>query len=102
MTDPMTVNIPHQLGADEARRRIASGFAKTVGSVPGGAMIKLAERWDGNRMIFEARALGQTVSGFIDVAENVVTLTLTLPPLLASFADKLRGRVRDAGRLLLK
>lgn len=102
MTQPTTVSIPHQLGADEARRRIASGFARTVGSVPGGAMIRLSERWDGNRMIFEARALGQTVSGFVDVAESVVTLTLTLPPLLQSFADKLRGRVRDAGQLLLK
>ena len=102
MTDPMTVNIPHQLGAEAARQRIASGFARSVGSVPGGAMIKLNERWEGNRMIFEARALGQTVSGFVDVAETVVTLTVSLPPLLASFADKLRGRVRDAGQLLLK
>lgn len=101
MNEPMTVNIPHQLGADEARQRIANGFAKTVGSVPGGALIKLNERWDGNRMIFEARSLGQTVSGVIDVADSVVTLTVTLPPLLAGLADKFRGRIRDAGQLLL-
>lgn len=102
MSEPMTVNIPHELGAEAARQRIANGFAKTVGSVPGGAMIKLNERWEGNRMIFEARSLGHTVSGFVDVAENVVTLTVSLPPLLASFADKLRDKVRGAGQLLLK
>ena len=102
MTQPTTVSIPHQLGADEARRRIASGFAKTVGSVPGGAMIKLSERWDGNRMHFEARALGQTVSVTTVSATSTTPLTVTLPPLLQSFADKLRGRVRDAGQLLLK
>ena len=102
MNDPMTVNIPHQLGADAARQRIANGFAKTVAGVPGGAMIKLNERWEGNRMIFEARSLGQTVTGFVDVTESVVTLTVTLPPLLASLADRFRGRIRDAGQLLLK
>jgi hypothetical protein len=53
-------------------------------------------------MYFEARALGQSAAGFVDVAESVVTLTVTLPPLLASLADRLRGKVRDAGQLLLK
>lgn len=102
MSEPVTVNIPHQLGAEEARRRIANGFARSVGSVPGGAMLKLTERWEGNRMYFDARALGQSASGFVDVAETVVTLTVSLPPLLAGLADRLRGKVRDAGQLLLK
>jgi hypothetical protein len=101
MTQPMTISISHDLGAAEARRRIAGGFARLIGSVPGGALMKLDERWEGDRMIFEARSLGQTVSGTVDVGDSAVVLTVTLPPLLAGLADALRGKLRDAGQLLL-
>lgn len=102
MTEPITINIPHDLGAVEAKRRIATGFSKMVGQVPGGAMMKLNESWDGDRMSFDARALGQTVSGHVDVGASSVTLVMVLPPLLAAIADKLRGKLVQTGQLLLK
>ena len=102
MTQPMTITISHELGAEEARRRIATGFSRMVGQSPTGAIIQLNERWDGDRMYFDARALGQSASGHIDVGPSAVTLTVTLPPLLAGLAERLRGRVAQAGQLLLK
>lgn len=102
MTQPINISISHELGAAEARRRISGGFSRMLGSLPGGAMMKMTERWDGDRMIFEAKALGQSVSGHVDVADTAVTLVVTLPPLLAGLADELRGTLRGAGQLLLK
>ena len=65
-------------------------------------MMQLNESWDGDRMMFDARALGQSVSGHVDVGATSVTLVMVLPPLLAAIADKLRGKLTQAGQLLLK
>jgi hypothetical protein len=73
-----------------------------IGQLPGGALMQMQERWDGDRMFFDARGLGQSVSGYVDVRAQSVVLTVTLPPLLAALADKLRGKLAQAGQLLLK
>jgi hypothetical protein len=42
------------------------------------------------------------VSGRVDVLEDSVRLELDLPWILASIAEKLRGRIRSAATLLLE
>jgi hypothetical protein len=59
------------------------------------------ERWEGDKMSFRVRALGQAASGHIDVAEDHVRLEVMLPWLLQRFADMARGVIRDRGTLLL-
>ena len=72
MVTPITVSIAHQLGRAEARRRIEAGFAKFVGHFPGGGI--RSERWDGDRLSFSVVALGQTVSGALDVSDTAVRI----------------------------
>jgi len=97
---PITVTLPHQLGRAEARRRIEGGFAKIIHALPGGTG-RCSERWDGDRLVFSAAAMGQTVAGFIDVGDAVVTMEIQLPGLLGLLAGGLRGRLQKAGQLLL-
>ena len=78
MSTPITINLPHQHGRVEARRRIEAGFAKVVHSLPGGAG-GYSERWEGDRLVFSATARGQTVSGVIDVLDTVVKMEIVLP-----------------------
>jgi Putative polyhydroxyalkanoic acid system protein (PHA_gran_rgn) len=59
------------------------------------------ERWDGDRMIFRVRALGQAASGHIDVADDHVRLEVTLPWLLQRFAEVAQIAIRNRGNLLL-
>jgi Putative polyhydroxyalkanoic acid system protein (PHA_gran_rgn) len=59
------------------------------------------ERWDGDRMIFRVRALGQAASGHLDVADDHVRLEVTLPWLLQRFAEVAQVAIRNSGRLLL-
>jgi len=102
MPKPVTISISHELGVDEAKRRISGGFGRLIQHMPGGAMMQLSESWNGDRMSFTAKALGQTVSGHVDVAATHVTLEVLLPEFLAAIADGLRGRLQKAGQLLLK
>jgi hypothetical protein len=97
----ITVSIPHKLNRLEARRRIETGFAKILRQVPGSAGT-CSERWDGDRLNFAVGAMGQTVSGVVDVLDDVVTMEIELPGMLGLIAGALKNRLQGAGQLLLK
>lgn len=97
----LTVSIPHRLGRLEARRRIETGFANVLRQVPGSAGTCI-ERWDGDRLIFEVGAMGQTISGVVDVLDEAVTMDIELPGMLGVLAGALKNRLQRAGQLLLK
>ena len=100
MTTPLSISIPHQLGRAEARRRIEAGFAKMLGQLPGiGGNV--SQRWDGDRLTFAASGLGQGLSGVIVVLDASVTMELGLTGMLGMLAGGLKGRIEQAGRLLL-
>src|SRR6201996_5283341 len=70
MSAPLVVSIPHRLGREEAKRRLKDGLAQAASSVP---ILKVDEaRWEGDRLMFCASALGQVASGQIDVADDHV------------------------------
>ena len=101
MATPLTVTLPHQLGRAEARRRIENGFAKIVDTLPGGTG-KCSQRWEADRLVFAVSAVGQEVSGVIDVGDTSVTMEIHLPGLLGVLAGGLKGRLQKTGQLLLK
>ena len=100
MATPISISIPHQLGRAEARRRIETGFAKIIAQVPGSADT-FRERWDGDRLTFSVSGLGQSVSGIVNVLDAAVTMELELPGVLGMIASGLKGRIQQAGQLLL-
>ena len=101
MAKPIVVDIPHDLGRAEARRRLERGFGQ-IGEQFGGKALGFQERWEGDRLHFDAGAFGQKVSGRIDVLENSVRMEVDLPWILASIAQKLQGRLQKTGTLLLE
>ena len=100
MSVPLVVSIPHHLGREEARRRLQSGLTRAASHVP--VLTVDEERWEGDRMAFRVRALGQAASGHIDVAEDHVRLEVTLPWLLQRFAEVAQQAIKKGGRLLLE
>ena len=101
MSKPVVVSIPHRLGREEALRRIKTGFARA--STDYARLITLSqETWTGDRVTFQCSALGQSAAGIIDVAEDHVRLEVTLPWLLAKFAEKLAPQIRREGLLMLE
>jgi hypothetical protein len=100
MPTPISISIPHQLGRAEARRRIDAGFAKMIGQLPG-AGGSCSQRWEGDRLIFSASGLGQSVSGVIDVLDASVAMELQMAGVLGMIAGGLKARLQQAGQLLL-
>ncbi|HEY5412940.1 MAG TPA: polyhydroxyalkanoic acid system family protein [Caulobacteraceae bacterium] len=102
MSKPLTIEIPHALGREEAKRRIDAGFGKLEHQFGGGGFGKLEKSWSGDRLSFQAQVLGQALSGRLEVCSEVVQMELDLPPLLAMIAGSLKGRLQKEGQLLLE
>ena len=99
MSAPLIISIPHNLGREEATRRLKAGLTRAAASI---SVLKVdEERWQENRLIFRVRALGQAASGHLDVADDHVRLEVTLPWLLQRFAAAAQNEIQHRGKRLL-
>src|ERR1051325_7996936 len=99
MGNPLTIDLPHKIGLEEARRRIERNMGRLADHVPGGAQV--SSRWSGNRLDLDIGAMGQQVAAEIDVQETLIRLRVTLPPALAFFSGVLEPLIRkQAGAML--
>ena len=101
MSKPVNVTISHDLGRAGARERIEGGIDRMLGSIAGN-MLKFDREWTGDTMRFHARAMGQQVTGTVEVREADVEIEVRLPALLAGMAETVAGKIRGDGKLLLE
>jgi hypothetical protein len=122
MSRPITIKLPHQLGKEEAKRRIARGFgqfeeqlvAGLSGQPAGGgrsggflgaairSTMSFQQQWTGDRLEFSGGGLGQKITGRIDVEEDTVLMQVDLPEMLAALADRFAGQLQHEGQKLLE
>ena len=96
----LSVDLPHKLGAAEARRRIEGGTDRIAAHMPSGA--KVSHAWSGDRLDLDVAALGQAVTAHIEVRETLVRVSVTLPPALSFLRPMVELGVRRAGAELLE
>lgn len=83
MSSPISVDVPHRLGQEEARRRIDANIDKLKDSIPGGAAVRSG--WDGDQLGLNVVAMGQEVNARLDVRDSFVRVEVVLPPALSFF-----------------
>lgn len=101
MSAPIVVVIPHRLGKAEASRRLREGLGRARTGFAHLLSVKPAT-WDGDRVMFQVRALGQTAAASIDVLEHELRLELTLPWFLEKLAHRIMPALRQEATLLLE
>ena len=100
MTQPIEVDLPHNLGKDEARRRLANNIHKLQEHIPGGAQVQSG--WTGDRLNLDVAAMGQSVTAQIDVEDSKVHLKVLLPPMLGMFSGMIQAALQKKGSVLLE
>lgn len=101
MNQPLLVSIPHRVGRQEATRRLKTGLGSARANYAQWLTIE-EETWNGDTVQFRVRALGQSANAKVDVFDDHVQLEVTLPWLLAKFAEKLVPAIRKEGTLMLE
>ena len=100
MQRPIDVDLPHQLGREEARRRLADNIHKLKDHIPGGAS-HIESSWAGDRLNLAVHAMGQAVEAQIDVEESRVHCRIQLPGMLSLFAGPIEAMLKAKGSDLL-
>jgi len=100
MSGPISVDLPHHLGAAEAKRRIGNNMGSLAGHLPAGAQV--SSKWQGDRLALDVGVLGQQLGATIDVEEKLVRVTVNLPPALAFFGKAIEAGLRQSGPAMLE
>ena len=100
MSTPISVDLPHRLGKEEARRRIASGIGGIREHLPAAAQVE--SRWNGDELELRVAAMGQEVDARIRVEESLVHVDAVLPPALSFFGRAIEAGLRRGGTELLE
>ncbi|HEY8579703.1 MAG TPA: polyhydroxyalkanoic acid system family protein [Beijerinckiaceae bacterium] len=101
MAKEIFVSVPHTLGREEAKRRVAdalerarSGFAESI--VAGDVA------WKDNHATVSVAALGQTINADVDVEAEEVRVRVQLPWLLAGLSSTISDRLKQIGGATLR
>jgi putative polyhydroxyalkanoate system protein len=97
----ITVSIPSRLGQAETKRRLQDGV-KHLRTQYANQIASVEETWTGERMDFKVAALGQSLTGRLDVLADSVRVEIDLPWLLAAFAERIKTEIEQRGRKLLE
>lgn len=102
MSNPLVVDIPHKLGRAEARRRMSAKVGDLPKHIPGG-MAQVRSSWPSDdRMNVVVTAMGQEVVCDLDVRDDLVRVSLVLPPMLGMMSGMIEGIVRERGASALE
>ena len=97
MAAPFVMTVPHRLGRQEAKNRLQNGFSQARQAFPG-----LDEQWTGDQMEFRMGALGQMVTGRIEVFDDLARIEVHLPGMLGWFGSTLGHRIGEQAKLMLE
>jgi hypothetical protein len=97
---PIALDLPHSLGAAEARRRIENGVGSLKDHIPGAADVRSS--WTGDRLDLKILAMGQEMDAQLDVRDTLVHLEMLLPPALSFFARPIEAALRHGGTAMLE
>ena len=98
----MDVDIPHNLGREEVRRRLKANSHRMGENMPGG-MADIQTSWPSeDRMGMSVSAMGQMLTGHIDIFDDKVTVHMILPAALGFLKPMIEGAVRQSGHKMLE
>jgi hypothetical protein len=100
MSQPLIVDVPHRLGAAEAKRRIQANIGKLGDKLPAGATVTPV--WEGDRLRLDVAMLGQQMEAGLEILDTLVRITVHLPPALAFFRQAIEAGLRQSGTALLE
>ena len=101
MSNAIVVTVPHNLGAEEAKRRINEQLEHLRRDY----IDKVAYsevNWDADTADLRVVALGQTVTGKICVLSDSLRIEVQLPWILAALTEKIQGVLKNKAEESLK
>ena len=100
MTKPVVVTIEHGSSKDAVKSKLAASLDEIRARL-GPLVGSIEQQWAGDALTFRLAALGQAVTGRIEVGDRVVRIEILLLGLLDYLGDRIASRVQREGTALL-
>ena len=101
MSKPLVATVSHELGRRRAKQRIEASLDE-IRSQLSALATSVEEHWTEDRLDFRLTALGQVISGRLDVLDESVRIEIMLPGMLGFLGGKISSRIREQGLRLLE
>jgi hypothetical protein len=101
MTTATIIDIPHNLGRDEAKRRMAAGIGKLASHIPGGAATVTSSWPSDDRLALTVATMGVEVPCTVDAEDSRLRVTLHLTGMLSLMAGPISAIVQKQGERLV-
>ncbi len=88
------LEIPHQLGAEEARSRLER-FIEALQGRFGDRVSDLTQGWNGNTLAFGFKSFGIKISGDVTAKEQALDVNVEIPFAAMMFKGKIESEVRE-------
>ncbi|MGH6795001.1 MAG: polyhydroxyalkanoic acid system family protein [Methylocella sp.] len=101
MSNSIVITLPHRLGSEEAKRRIAGGIELLRRDY----LDKLAyseANWNGDTANLRVVAFGQAVTAQVYVMNDSVRVEVQLPWILAALTGKIQGVLKNSAEESLR
>ena len=89
MSNAIVVTVPHNLGAEAAKKRVAERIEQMRREYVD-KVARSEVNWSGDTANLQVSALGQTASAKIDVLNDSLRIEVQLPWILAALSNKVR------------
>lgn len=101
MNQKISVSIPHSLTQEEAKSRLVKGIEQAKSGVASN-FGQVQDTWNGNHLDFRLTAMGQDVTGNVEVEPSSVRVEIDVPWVIAMLVEKLRPEIEAHGRRMLE
>jgi len=97
----MDIDIPHNLGKDEARRRIELGLPKLEQHIPGGG--SLSANWPSDYALeLTIHAMAQKIPVTLAIADDRLTGQVSVPVFLSMMSEQIAEFMKTSAQKMLE
>ncbi|WP_145205838.1 polyhydroxyalkanoic acid system family protein [Sphingobium sp. B2] len=101
MAGPTIIEIPHDLGREEARRRMAIGIGKLASHIPGGAATVTHSWLSQDHLSLTVATMGVEVPCTVHAHETSLHVTVQLPAMVCLMSAPIKAIIQQQGERLL-
>ncbi len=97
----MRIAVPHNTDKETARRKVEDRLQQLL-AIYGNYLSDVDQRWEGNRLVFSAKAKGFKANGTLEITEIEVIVDGKLPLIAKPFEPRIKSTIEREAEAMFR